>query len=83
MYQRRPAEEFYDLATDPWELKNLADDPAQADRKAALSKELDAWMAQQGDKGNETEMKARERQGRGDRKPRKDKKAARAEGKAR
>ena len=73
MYQNRPAEEFYDLQTDPWELKNLADDPAQADRKAALSKELDAWMAQQGDKGNATEMKARERQGRADRKPRKKK----------
>jgi len=83
MYQRRPAEEFYDLATDPWELENLADDPAQADRKAALSKELDAWMAQQGDKGNETEMKARQRQGRSDRKPRKKKTGARAEGKAR
>jgi len=64
MYQRRPAEEFYDLASDPWELKNLADDPAQAERKANLGKELDAWMAQQGDKGNETEMKARQRQGR-------------------
>ena len=83
MYQRRPAEEFYDLATDPWELKNLADDPGEAERKAALSKELDAWMAQQGDKGNETEMKARERQGRADDQPRKAKKPARAEGKAR
>lgn len=36
-------------------------------------------MAQQGDKGNETEMKARPRQGRGDRKPRKKKTGARAE----
>ncbi len=78
IYQRRPAEEFYDLQTDPWELKNLADDPAEAERKASLRKELDAWMAQQGDKGNETEMKARERQGRAERQPRKKKTGARA-----
>ena len=66
-YQRRPAEELYDLRDDPYELKNLAGDPAQADVQAALRKKLDAWMTQQGDEGNATEMKAKQRQGRGKR----------------
>ena len=61
-YQHRPAEELYDLAKDPWELHNLADDPACAHVKAALSKRLDAWMDQQGDRGVATEMQAQERQ---------------------
>ncbi len=61
-YQHRPGEELYDLTKDPWELHNIAADPACAEVKAALSKSLDAWMAQQGDEGVATEMKARERQ---------------------
>jgi len=65
MYQTRPAEELYDILKDPYELTNLADRAEHAQVKAALSRKLDEWMAQQGDKGNATEMKARERQGRG------------------
>jgi len=68
LYQHRPAEELYDLREDPYELNNIAGDPAQAQLKASLRKRLQAWMKQQGDLGNETEMKARERQGRGRRK---------------
>ena len=68
-YQHRPAEELYDLAQDPYELKNIADDPACGKVKAELKKRLLAWMAQQGDKGNETEAGARRRQGRGDKAP--------------
>ena len=64
-YQHRPEEELYDLQTDPYELKNLAADPAHASIKAQLRKELDRWMKQQGDEGNATEMKALERQGPG------------------
>jgi uncharacterized sulfatase len=64
-YQHRPAEELYDLTRDPYEMKNLADDPELAGIKADLRKQLLAWMKQQGDEGNATEMKARERQGRG------------------
>lgn len=46
---QHPAEELYDLATDPAELHNLAADPRQAPRLAALRADLDAWMKQQGD----------------------------------
>jgi hypothetical protein len=41
----------------------LADDPALADVKAALRRRLEAWMAQQGDKGIRTEMQALGRMG--------------------
>ena len=65
LYQNRPAEELYDIVKDPYELTNLAGEAAHAKTKAALSRKLDEWMARQGDKGNATEMKARQRQGRG------------------
>ena len=48
-YIQRPAEELYDLAADPFELRNLAADPKNATRLAALRAELDGWMKQQGD----------------------------------
>ena len=48
-YSARPAEELYDLATDPHEQHNLAADPKQAARLASLRADLDAWMKQQGD----------------------------------
>jgi uncharacterized sulfatase len=60
----RTAEELYDIQADPYDTKNLAPDPKFADIKARLARELDAWMAQQGDKGMETELKAKSRQGR-------------------
>ena len=50
-YLVRPAVELYDLQADPWELNNLADDPAQADRIATMRTALEAWMEQQGDRG--------------------------------
>ncbi len=54
-YHTRPAEELYDLSTDPHELTNLAADPAHAARRTALRADLDAWMADQGDEGLKTE----------------------------
>ena len=45
----RPAEELYDLKSDPFELHNLAGDPAQTERLTQLRGEVDAWMQQQGD----------------------------------
>jgi len=47
----RPAEQLYRTAEDPYEMTNLADDPATADIKARLSAELDRWMKDQGDPG--------------------------------
>jgi N-sulfoglucosamine sulfohydrolase len=58
----RTAEELYDLDTDLFEMKNIAGDPKFQAIKIRLSKELDKWMAQQNDKGMETETKARLRQ---------------------
>lgn len=60
-YQHRPGEELYDMIEDPWELNNLADDPAYAAKLAELRAAMDAWMAEVGDLGQETEMKALER----------------------
>jgi len=50
-YTHRPAEQLYHTAEDPYELKNLADDPAVSDIKAQLIAELDRWMKEQGDPG--------------------------------
>lgn len=47
----RPPVEFYDISKDPWELKNLANDPAYATKIRALTDELYRWMTQQGDEG--------------------------------
>lgn len=40
----RPAEELYDLSTDPFELQNLAADPAQADTLKRLRRECTRWQ---------------------------------------
>ena len=45
----RPAEELYDLESDPNEEKNLAGDASLADVKAKLTARLDAWMRETGD----------------------------------
>lgn len=60
----RPAVEFYDLEADPFEMNNLAEDARYAEIISRLGEELDAWMAQQGDEGLETELRAHSRQGR-------------------
>lgn len=48
-YHARPAEELYDLATDPAEQRNLAADPQHVAKLTALRADLDAWMKSQGD----------------------------------
>lgn len=50
-YQRRPAEQLYHTAKDPFELNNLADDAAFAKKKQQLAAALDKWMESQGDPG--------------------------------
>jgi N-sulfoglucosamine sulfohydrolase len=48
-YHARPAEELYDLTTDPTEQRNLVAEPKYAPQLASLRAELDAWMKAQGD----------------------------------
>ncbi len=49
--ERRPAEEFYDLRNDPWEMNNLIDSPEHRGMIIELRKALDDWMRQQSDPG--------------------------------
>ena len=57
----KPAEELYDLVTDPHETVNLADDAAHADTRRRLSTALDDWVERFGDLGlvDEEELVAR------------------------
>jgi arylsulfatase A-like enzyme len=41
--------ELYDLARDPWELRNIADDPAYAGEVRDLAEVLQEWVEQSGD----------------------------------
>ena len=51
MADHRPPEELYDLSADPHEIRNLAGDPAYAEKLAELSLLLDKWIRDTGDKG--------------------------------
>lgn len=51
----RPAEELYDWKADPWQVKNLADDPAHKSTLEKLRARLDQWIPDTGDKGPESE----------------------------
>ena len=48
-FHRRPAEELYDVAKDPYEQHNLAADPAHAEALATLREKLKQWRLQQGE----------------------------------
>lgn len=50
-YHARPAEELYDLSSDPEELNNLAKQSGRAKVLAELRGELDQWLKAQGDTG--------------------------------
>lgn len=54
----KPLEELYDTQSDPYEFKNLASDPAFAEKLAELRKAHEQWIADYGDFGavNEMEM---------------------------
>ena len=64
-YRRRPADELYDLDTDPYELKNLTVESRLAAVRKRLPLCLDAWMKQQGDEGWATGIRAGERRMKG------------------
>jgi N-sulfoglucosamine sulfohydrolase len=57
MSQTRPAEELYDLAADPHEMRNLAADPAHAATLAELRAAVDRWIEETGDQGAIDESK--------------------------
>ena len=48
-YNRRPAEELYDLKSDPWQMKNVATDPAHKSAKKQLWGRLESYLRQTGD----------------------------------
>lgn len=48
-FAKRPAEELYDLSKDPDQVRNVADQPAYAERKQALSKRLMQVLREAGD----------------------------------
>ncbi len=52
---RRPAEELYDWQADPWQVQNLASDPAHAEALKRLRIRLDRWINETKDQGPESE----------------------------
>lgn len=64
-YTKRPAVELYDLQKDPWELNDVAASPENAAVLSRLRGQLEAWMKQQGDQGDQTEREAFRHQGGG------------------
>ena len=42
--EKKPAEELYDCEADPYEVKNLVDDPQHAEKLAELRAEMDRWL---------------------------------------
>lgn len=56
--QKRPAEELYDVQSDPWEVRNLATDSTYAGSLAELRRKLEAWMEQTRDQGRQPESPA-------------------------
>ena len=64
-YKWRPEVEVYDLQNDPYEWNNLAGNEEIKPVQNRLSRVLKESMKSQGDKGQETELAALERQRRG------------------
>jgi hypothetical protein len=51
MAPHKPPVEFYDTQADPFLVRNLAASPEHKTRVAGMSKRLDDWIAETGDKG--------------------------------
>ena len=51
MQDRRPVHELYDVDADPFEVQNLAYDPAHAPQLATMQEALDHWMRSNNDYG--------------------------------
>ena len=50
-WNRKPAEELYDVTQDPWEVNNLAEDPKYADVVKRMRAENERWMLEIRDTG--------------------------------
>lgn len=50
-YGERPAEELYDLAEDPWEMRNLAGESEYEETLVELRSNLERWIEETGDRG--------------------------------
>ena len=55
LFRKRPAEELYDTATDPYELHSLADDPAYRDELERLRAATADWCRDVDDTGTRSE----------------------------
>ena len=62
-FRKKPAEELYDTDADPWETKNLADDPAHRETLERMRAELRRWMIEIKDLGFLPEADLRSRFG--------------------
>jgi len=62
-FRTKPAEELYDTEADPWEIRNLADDPAQRETLDRMRAELRRWMIEIRDLGFLPEAELRSRFG--------------------
>ena len=54
-FKPKPAEEFYDLDADPWELNNLISSSDHQQTVAEMRAELDKWIVQTDDRGRNPE----------------------------
>ncbi len=50
-WEEKPAEELYDVSVDPWEVNNLAVDPAYQDILDRMRQETNRWMTEIADTG--------------------------------
>lgn len=62
-FRTKPAEELYDLQADPWEIRNLADDPAHRETLGRMRTELRRWILEIRDLGFLPEAELRTRFG--------------------
>lgn len=52
----KSAEELYDVNADPYNLHNIIDNPAHADKVIEMQSALENWLIKVGDKGTEAEL---------------------------
>ena len=57
-FMRRPAEQLYDVAADPYQMRNLIGDLGLADVRDRLAAALGRWMQAQGDPGASLDSEA-------------------------